>query len=107
MHAPEVECIAKGKAHKRYEFGCKASIATTSKGNWIVGAQALSGNPYDGHTLAGAMEQIGVSFDRRGFRLVAGVSFDRLARLPEPSNQAFLPWSGDGKSYTWTLEINE
>ena len=58
VHAPEVECIAKGKAHKRYEFGCKASVATTSKNNWIVGAQALHGNPYDGHTLAGAIEQI-------------------------------------------------
>jgi IS5 family transposase len=58
VHAPEVECIAKGKAHKRYEFGCKASVATTSKNNWIVGAQALHGNPYDGHTLAGALEQI-------------------------------------------------
>jgi IS5 family transposase len=58
VHAPEVECIAKGKAHKRYEFGCKASIATTSKSNWIVGAHALHGNPYDGHTLAGAIRQI-------------------------------------------------
>jgi len=58
VHAPEVECIAKGKVHKRYEFGCKASVATTSKSNWIVGAHALDGNPYDGHTLAGAIEQI-------------------------------------------------
>src|SRR5699024_5408872 len=41
VHAPEVECIAKGKAHKRYEYGCKASFSTTSRGNWIVGAQAL------------------------------------------------------------------
>ena len=57
IHAPEVECIAKGKAHKRYEFGCKASFVTTSKGNWIVGAQALHGNPYDGHTLSGALSQ--------------------------------------------------
>lgn len=58
VHAPEVECIAKGKAHKRYEFGCKSSIATTSKSNWIVGAHALHGNPYDGHTLEGAIQQI-------------------------------------------------
>jgi len=58
IHAPEVECIAKGKAHKRYEFGCKSSIATTSKSNWIVGAHALHGNPYDGHTLEGAIQQI-------------------------------------------------
>jgi IS5 family transposase len=48
VHAPEVECIAKGKAHKRYEFGCKSSIATTSKGNWIVGAHALHPHfPFD------------------------------------------------------------
>lgn len=58
VHAPEVECIAKGKAHKRYEFGCKASVATTSKSNWIVGAQALHSNPYDGHTLRGAIQQV-------------------------------------------------
>ena len=57
VHAPEVECIAKGKAHKRYEFGCKASFVTTSKNNWIVGAQAMHGNPYDGHTLSGALSQ--------------------------------------------------
>ena len=58
VHAPEVECLAKGKAHTRYEFGCKASVATTSKSNWIVGAHALHGNPYDGHTITGAIAQI-------------------------------------------------
>jgi IS5 family transposase len=58
VHAPEVECLAKGKAHKRYEFGCKASVAATSKSNWIVGAHALHGNPYDGHTLRGAITQV-------------------------------------------------
>jgi IS5 family transposase len=57
IHAPEVECLAKGKAHKRYEFGCKASFVTTAKNNWIVAAEALHGNPYDGHTLASAIEQ--------------------------------------------------
>lgn len=55
LHAPEVECIGKGKAHKPYEFGVKVSFATTvtaSKGGqFIVHAQALPGNPYDGHTL--------------------------------------------------------
>ena len=44
-HAPEVECIAKGKVHKRYEFGCKVSVAATSRDNWIVGIQAHHGNP--------------------------------------------------------------
>ena len=57
MFAPEVECIAKGKAHKKYEFGCKASFVSTSKNNWIVGALAVHGNPYDGHTLDRALRQ--------------------------------------------------
>jgi IS5 family transposase len=58
LHAPEVECISKGKAHKKYEFGCKVSVATTSKDNWIVGVEALHDNPFDGHTLKGALRQI-------------------------------------------------
>lgn len=58
VHAPEVECIAKGKAHKRYEFGCKASLAATSKGGWMVAAHARHGNPYDGHTLDATISQI-------------------------------------------------
>ncbi len=57
-HAPEIECIAKGKAHKKYEFGCKASYATTNKSNFIVGAMALHGKPYDGHTLKTVLAQI-------------------------------------------------
>ena len=58
LHAPEVECIAKGKAHKRYEFGCKVSVVTTSKQSWVVGIEALHQNPYDGSTLKGALEQV-------------------------------------------------
>jgi IS5 family transposase len=57
LQAPEVECIAKGKAHKKYEFGCKVSLVSTSQDNWIVGAQAIHGNPYDGHTLKEALNQ--------------------------------------------------
>ncbi len=52
LHAPEVECISKGKAHKRYEFGCKVGVATTSRDNFIVAITAFHGNPYDGHTLS-------------------------------------------------------
>jgi len=58
LHAPEVECLAKGKAHKRYEFGVKASIATTNKSNFVVGGMALPGNPFDGHTLIKALRQV-------------------------------------------------
>jgi IS5 family transposase len=82
MHAPEVACIAKGKAHKPYEFGCKVSLVTTSRSNWIIGAQALSGNPYDGHTLEGALEQA----ERITGRKIAQAYCDRGYRgvkLPE------------------------
>jgi IS5 family transposase len=58
VHAPEVECVSKGKAHKRYEFGCKVALAASSKGGWILAAQALEGNPYDGHTLQGTIDRI-------------------------------------------------
>ena len=58
VHVPEVECISKGKAHKRYEFGCKVSVAATSKGGWFLGAMAVHGNPYDGHTLKEALKQV-------------------------------------------------
>ena len=58
LHAPEVECISKGKVHKRYEFGVKASIATTNKSNFVVGGMAVPGSPYDGHTLKNALEQV-------------------------------------------------
>ena len=56
LHAPEVECIGKGKPHKPYEFGVKVSVATTLKrykgGQFVTHVRALPGNPYDGHTLA-------------------------------------------------------
>lgn len=58
VHEPDVDCISKGKAHKRYEFGNKVSVATTSRGNWFVGALAFHGNPYDGHTLNKTIEQV-------------------------------------------------
>ncbi len=60
-HAPETECIGKGKAHKPYEFGCKVSITTTNKrckgGQFILHAKAFHGNPYDGHTLKQVVEE--------------------------------------------------
>jgi len=58
VHAPEVECIAKGKAHKPYEFGVKASLATTAQGGFVVGMMSCPGNPYDGHTLADQLDQV-------------------------------------------------
>jgi IS5 family transposase len=58
LHAPEVECIAKGKAHRPYEFGVKVSLAVTHKEGFVVGIQACPDNPYDGHTLDDQLEQV-------------------------------------------------
>jgi transposase, IS5 family len=60
FHAPEVDCISKGKARTPYEFGVKVGIASTLKGNLIVGARAFHGNPYDGHTLYEQLEQASI-----------------------------------------------
>ena len=60
FHAPEVECIGKGKASAPYEFGVKASVVTTNRrapgGQFVLHARALPGNPYDGHTLRGVIQ---------------------------------------------------
>lgn len=61
-HAPEVECISKGKARTPYEFGCKVSLATNlhpaKGGHFLLHARALHGNPYDGHTLQAAVDDL-------------------------------------------------
>ena len=57
VHVPEAERIAKGKAHKHYEFGVKVGIVSTNKESFVIGAKALPGNPYDGHTLKACIEQ--------------------------------------------------
>ena len=60
FHAPEVECIGKGKASAPYEFGVKVSVVTTNArapgGQFVLHARALPGNPYDGHTLRTVIE---------------------------------------------------
>lgn len=62
LHAPEVECIGKGKARAPYEFGCKVSIATPATkprgGQFVLHAQALHGNPFDGHTLGPVITEL-------------------------------------------------
>uniref|UniRef100_Q07JF3 Putative transposase n=1 Tax=Rhodopseudomonas palustris (strain BisA53) TaxID=316055 RepID=Q07JF3_RHOP5 len=80
LHAPEVECIGKGKARKPYEFGCKVSVVTPvtapKGGQFVLHAKALHGNPFDGHTLgsiiADLQTQTGVEVERihvdKGYR---------------------------------------
>jgi IS5 family transposase len=66
LHAPEVECIGKGKARKPYEFGVKASIAVTHKSGLMVGARTFPGNPYDGHVLKEQLEQTTILLEDTG-----------------------------------------
>ncbi len=58
LHEPEVACIAKGKEHKKYEFGSKVSVTITKTNCIIVGAKSFLGNPYDGNTLEPSLEQV-------------------------------------------------
>jgi IS5 family transposase len=76
LHEPEVSCICKGKDHKKYEFGSKSAIVMTKTSGIIVGAKSFSGNPYDGDTLKGVLNQVksvrGIApktaYGDRGFR---------------------------------------
>ena len=89
LHAPEVECIAKGKARTRYEFGVKTSIALTNArakgGQFILGMHALPGNPFDGYTLSGQIAQV---------ERIIGIKVTRLCR---PRLQGARP-QGRGES---------
>lgn len=96
LHAPEVECIAKGKARTPYEFGVTVSVAVTAKEGLVVGMRSMPGNPYDGHTVDSQLEQVGILAGHtpkivladRGYRGVQPPSGTRLLishtrRLPK------------------------
>ena len=98
LHESEVQCIGKGKARVRYEFGQKAAIVITNKGNWIVNVEDCGNNPYDGHTLAksisGAEKITKVSVSEanvdRGYR---GHDYkgDAAIRIAGSSNKGLSP----------------
>lgn len=76
FHEPHVCCISKGKAHKKYEFGCKVLVTITHKEGLALEVSALEGNPYDGHTLKEALaraeessqSKIKMVFTDKGYR---------------------------------------
>ncbi len=51
LREPNVDCISKGKARVRYEFGCKVSLTATHKQGLVIASQSIAGNPYDGDIL--------------------------------------------------------
>ena len=79
LHAPEVECIGKGKAHAPYEFGVKVTVATTLKrakgGQFALHAKALPGNPYDGHTLASVIPEMEETIGNEIGRILADAGY--------------------------------
>jgi IS5 family transposase len=69
LHAPETYCVAKGKAHKTYEFGCKVSLVLTHKQGLALASIALAENEFDGHTLHKSLQK---AEDLSGFKIVEG-----------------------------------
>jgi IS5 family transposase len=89
IHAPEVECIGKGKAHKPYEFGVKVSVATTVApsrgGQFVLAAKALPGSPYDGHTLSAVIPHLQSLIGNEIKRIIADKGY-RGHNAPAPHN---------------------
>lgn len=80
LHEPNVSCIAKGKLHKKYEFGAKVSVSRTAKKGVIVGMLNFLGNPYDGDTIAPSLEQIKRIVEPLGGQKPKTVVYDRGGR---------------------------
>jgi len=89
LHAPETECISKGKVHKKYEFGCKVGLVTTSRKGWVVGIDALHGNPFDGHTLKKAIDGMESITGKRPEQAFVDKGYRGTANHPEDV-QVFL-----------------
>ena len=106
LHAPEVECIGKGKAHRPYEFGVKVSLATTlhrSKGGlFIAHAKALPGNPYDGHTLATVIREIETQIGASLARIVADRGYRGHNAPPDHKFKVYI--SGQRRRVTETIK---
>lgn len=93
-HAPEVECISKGKARAPYEFGCKVSIATNlhpaKGGHFILQARALHGNPYDGHTLKTALDDLRQIVGRSPSRVAVDQGYKGHRLTGHPHTAVFI-----------------
>ncbi|MGZ6540172.1 MAG: hypothetical protein ACXVEB_17485 [Bacteroidia bacterium] len=78
IHEPHVECISKGKLHKKYEFGCKVSLVVTHKDGLALSLQGLHGNPYDGHTLKFALQDAQIDKTSKKMKNYRKIKFFRL-----------------------------
>jgi transposase, IS5 family len=91
LHEPQVYCVAKGKDHKPYEYGAKASVASTAQRGIILAAVNHEENVYDSHTLPGVLnaaqqvreKPIQRAICDRGYRGVSQVGETEIV-LPKP-----------------------
>lgn len=94
LHEHHVYCMSKGKAHKRYEFGTKASITTTRDSGIIIGALTFEKNIFDGHTVPAVLAQIkrligwtpSVGIGDRGYRGKSKVNDTQIV-TPKPARK--------------------
>jgi IS5 family transposase len=98
LHAPEVECISKGKAKARYEFGVKVTLATTLKEGVVVACRSMPGNPFDGHTLEETIEQLTVLTNHKPKTVIVDRGY-KGAQLPDVQ----ILRSGQRRGVTRTL----
>ncbi len=100
LHAPEVECIGKGKAHEPYEFGVKVSVATTlahaKGGQFVTHVKAMPGNPYDGHTLATVIPEMEALVGNTIERILADKGIAATMRRPITSSASSSPARSGG-----------
>jgi IS5 family transposase len=98
LHQPYVQCIAKGKVAKKFEFGNKSSFVKTKKSGIIIGAMAFTENIYDGATLKPQLNQVEKLIGRkpkvgvvdrgyRGKKQVEGVKIIIPKQLPKSSTR--------------------
>ena len=106
LHAPEVECIGKGKPHKPYEFGVKVSVATPIKhskgGQFVSHIAALPGNPYDGHTLAKVIPAMEAMIGNVIERLIADAGYRGHNAPPDRKLRVFT--AGQKRRMTPTIK---
>jgi IS5 family transposase len=107
LHAPEVECIGRGRAHRPYEFGVKVSVATTISrakgGQFVTHVKALPGNPYDGHTLATVIPEMEALVGNTISRILADKGYRGHNAPPEHKLRVFI--SGQKRGVTPSIKL--
>ena len=94
LHEPDVSCISKGKAHKKYEFGAKASVTVIKISGIIVGALSFPDNPFDGHTLPAVLSQVESIVGKRPTTAICDRCYRGKRRIGDTRIE--IPESGKG-----------